>query len=100
MIVEKVSYTALFIAETITAWIYFNYIYVQTAKNINVFTSCALGYALLFAIAQLDSVLLNAGAFFIINFILLVINYSCEVKSAIFHAAILKLEMLKHYLRF
>lgn len=93
MIVEKVSYTALFIAETITAWIYFNYIYVQTAKNINVFTSCALGYALLFAIAQLDSVLLNAGAFFIINFILLVINYSCEVKSAIFHAAILTLLM-------
>jgi len=28
MIVEKVFYAALFIAEAITAWIYFNYIYV------------------------------------------------------------------------
>ena len=93
MIAEKVFYAALFMAEAITAWLYFNYIYTQTAKNIRVFASYALGYALLFGLAQLDSVILNVGSFFVINAILLAINYSCEVKSAILHAAFLTLLM-------
>lgn len=93
MIAEKVFYAALFMAEAITAWLYFNYIYTQTAKNIRVFASYALGYALLFGLAQLDSVILNVGSFFVINAILLAINYSCEVKSPILHAAFLTLLM-------
>ena len=93
MIAEKVFYAALFMAEAITAWLYFNYIYTQTVKNIRVFASYALGYALLFGLAQLDSVILNVGSFFVINAILLAINYSCEVKSAILHAAFLTLLM-------
>ena len=48
---------------------------------------------MLFGLAQLDSVILNVGSFFVINAILLAINYSCEVKSAILHAAFLTLLM-------
>lgn len=93
MIAERVFYAALFMAEAITSWLYFNYIYTQTAKNFRVFASYALGYALLFSLTQLDSVILNVGSFFVINAILLAINYSCEVKSAILHAAFLTLLM-------
>ena len=70
MIAERVFYAALFMAEAITSWLYFNYIYTQTAKNFRVFASYALGYALLFSLTQLDSVILNVGSFFVINAIL------------------------------
>lgn len=93
MIAERVFYAALFMAEAITSWLYFNYIYTQTAKNFRVFASYALGYALLFSLTQFDSVILNVGSFFVINAILPAINYSCEVKSAILHAAFLTLLM-------
>ena len=90
---EKRLYAAIFIAEAITAWLYFSYIYSQRKNNLTVFFSFALAYASLYIIAQLNIVFLNVLSFFLVNTILLKQNYYCEIKSAILHSSFLTLAM-------
>lgn len=91
MIAEKLLYAAIFAAEAITAWLYFGYIYKQEKSNLYTFISFALGYTLLFLAAQLSIVVLNASLFFVVNTAILYLNYSCEIKSSVLHAAFLTL---------
>ena len=93
MIVEKILYAAIFVAEAITAWLYFSYIYSQKKKDLSVFLGFSLAYITLYLIAQMSIVFLNVFSFFVANTILLRQNYYCEIKSAILHAAFLTLAM-------
>lgn len=93
MIAEKLLYAANFAAEAITAWLYFSYIYKQEKCNLYTFISFALGYTLLFLFFQLDSVLINVVSLFVVNTVILFLNYTCEVKSSMLHSAFLTLMM-------
>lgn len=93
MIYEKLLYAANFVAEAVTAWLYFSYIYKQEKSNLQTFISFAIGYTLLFFISQFDSVLLNGILCLSVNAVILFLNYSCKIKSAIFHSAFLGLAM-------
>lgn len=93
MIAEKFLYAAIFVAEAITAWLYFSYIYTQTRSHLYTFISFSLGYALLFLVSQFDAVLVNVILFLAVNAIILSLNYSCEPRSALLHAAFLTLMM-------
>lgn len=91
MIYEKLLYAAIFVAEAITVWLYFSYIYKQEKNNLYTFISFALGYTLLFLISQFDFVFVNVVSFFIVNTAILFLNYSCEFKSSVLHSAFLTL---------
>lgn len=91
MIAEKLLYAAIFVAEAITAWLYFSYIYKQEKNSLYTSISFALGYTLLFLASQLSIVVLNASLFFVVNTAILYLNYSCEIKSSVLHAAFLTL---------
>lgn len=93
MIAERLLYAAIFLAEALTAWLYFSYIYTQTKSRLYTFVSFALGYALLFLASQFDSVLLNCTLFIIVNAVILALNYICGRRSALLHAAFLTLVM-------
>jgi len=93
MIAENLFYVAIFLAEAVTARLYFNYIYKQTKSRTCVFFSFALGYTLLFLASQLDAVLVNVALFLIVNAVILALNYSCERVSALMHATFLTLMM-------
>lgn len=93
MIAEKLLYAAIFAAEAITAWLYFSYIYKQEKSNLYTFISFILGYLLLFFAFQFNSVLLNGILILSVNTTILCLNYSCEIKSAVFHSAFLGLVM-------
>ena len=91
MIGEKIVYAILFLAEAVTAWLYASYIY--TAKRSHIYTciSFTFGYLLLFVVAQYGAVMINIGMFFAVNTVILGLNFSCKIKSAVLHAAFLTL---------
>lgn len=93
MIAERVLYAAIFLAEAITARLYFNYIYAQTRDRVYTFCSFAIGYTLLFIVSQFEAVLINSALFMMVNAAILFLNYSCERKSALLHAAFLTFAM-------
>lgn len=86
-------YAAIFLAEALTGWLYFSYIYAQTRSRLYAFVSFALGYGLLFLVSQLESVMINCAIFIIVNSLLLYLNYACALRSALLHAAFLTLAM-------
>lgn len=91
MIGEKIVYAILFLAEAVTAWLYASYIYTAKRSPIYTFISFTLGYLLLFVVAQYGAVMINIGMFFVVNTIILGLNFSCKIKSAVLHAAFLTL---------
>ena len=93
MISEKLLYAAIFLTEAITAWLYFSYIYTQTKNSLHTLFCFTLGYTLLFVASQFDAVLINVMLFLAVNAVILSLNYSCERKSALLHAAFLTLTM-------
>ena len=93
MISEKLLYAAIFLTEAITAWLYFSYIYTQTKSSLHTLLCFTLGYTLLFVASQFDAVLINVMLFLAVNAVILSLNYSCERKSALLHAAFLTLTM-------
>lgn len=93
MIAERVLYAAIFLAEAITARLYFNYIYAQTKDRVYIFCSFAIGYTLLFIVSQFEAVLINSALFMMVNAAILFLNYSCGRKSALLHAAFLTFAM-------
>ncbi len=93
MIAEKLLYAAIFLTEAITAWLYFSYIYTQTKNSLHTLFCFTLGYTLLFVASQFDAVLINVMLFLAVNAVILSLNYSCERKSALLHAAFLTLTM-------
>lgn len=93
MSAEKLLYAAVFLAEALTAWLYFGYIYTQTKSRRYTIFSFALGYGLLFLASQFKSVLVNVVLSFTINAVILALNYICGRRSALLHSAFLTFVM-------
>ena len=93
MIAEKLLYAAIFVAEAITAWLYFHYIYTQTKSALFTLISFVIGYTILFFASNFDNTLINVILFLVVNTVLLQLNYSCKRRSALLHATFLTLVM-------
>lgn len=89
MMAERFLLAAVYLAEALIAWLYFSYIYAQTRSRLYTFVSFAIGYALLFLAFHFNTVLVNSALFIIVNAVLLNLNYVCERRSALLHAAFL-----------
>ncbi len=89
MMQEFICYILIFTAEAITAWLYFEYLFESKTstwiRNLTIF----LGYAVMFAFFQLNSIPLNAFLTVAMNAALVLLNYRCKLKSAILHGAFL-----------
>lgn len=64
MMAEYISYGALYLAEAVIAWRYFEALFCRRASGLRVGLSFAAAYILLFCATWLDSVVLNGAAFF------------------------------------
>lgn len=93
MIAEKLLYGAISLAECISAWLYFSYIYSYAKSRGMVFAGFLLGYGLLYLVSRLGIVYLNMAMFFFVNVALLFFDFSCRIKSAVLHGAFLTLAM-------
>lgn len=93
MMAEKLVYAAVYLAEALTSWLYFSYIYTQTRSRLYTFVSFALSYVFLFLAFQLGVILVNCILYVMVNTVLLTLNYACERRSALLHAAFLTLAM-------
>lgn len=93
MIIERLLYAVVYVVEAITAWLYFSYIYKQIKSNQYTFLSFSLGYTVLFFTSKFDVLLLNGTLFFVVNTIILYLNYSCEIKSSVLHSAFITFVM-------
>lgn len=89
MINERVWYFALFVAEALIAWLYLEFLFNSKKPFFCMLYSFALGYVLLFLISFFGSTTTNALFFYLINYILIRINYQCNIKSAVLHSAFL-----------
>lgn len=89
MISEQICFAALFVAEAITAWLYLDYLFSQKRSHIFLALSFFAGYSILFVISLLDNTTINALFFCCINFTLTVLNYRCNIKTALLHTAFL-----------
>lgn len=86
---ESICYAIIFIAEAIIAWLYFSHMFRPKIANRAVTLFFLFGYSILFALSRVDLVVVNAGAFFVINAVIVLICFDCGLKSAILQAAIL-----------
>lgn len=89
MIVEKIWYATLFIAEALTAWLYLEYLFGQKKSTLFLLCSFFSGYLILFCVSSFDNTTINAFFFCIINFLLIEFNYQCNRKTAVLHTAFL-----------
>jgi len=87
-------FAAVFVVEALIARMYFDYIYAQKTSDLKTGLYFAFGYSFLFLISCFNVILLNGISFFIINFIILSQNYSCKIKSVLFHTVFLTIVML------
>lgn len=93
MMAENLLYAAVYLAEALIVRLYFSYIYTPTRSRHYTFVSFALGYVFLFLAFQLGVILVNCILYVIVNTVLLALNYACERRSALLHAAFLTLVM-------
>ena len=89
MISETICYAALFVAEALTAWIYLDYLFRQKKSSFFLICSFFSGYTILFGISEFDNTTLNAFFFCIVNYSLIILNYQCNVRTALLHTAFL-----------
>lgn len=85
MMAEYISYGALYLAEAVIAWRYFEALFCRRASGLRVGLSFAAAYILLFCATWLDSVVLNGAAFFVCQLLLLRMDYECRWRSAVLH---------------
>ncbi|MGI5958592.1 MAG: sensor histidine kinase [Massiliimalia sp.] len=91
---EWICYAILYLAEGLTAAVYFNSLFELKRKKWFVTLEFILGYSILFFIFQFDNLIVNMIAFLTINAALLYINYFCKIWLSVLHAAYLSFAML------
>lgn len=88
MMGQTICYAALFAAEGATAWLYLEYLFSRKQNRWHA-VSFVMGYAVLFAVSFWDNTTVNAVAFSVVNYALIVSNYQCGTKAALLHTAFL-----------
>lgn len=89
MIGALILYVISFSAEAITAWLYFDFLLSKKKSVQFTVVVFAGGYSFLFAISRLDNTTLNAIAFCLVNFALILLGYECNRKTALLHTTFL-----------
>lgn len=90
MMEKIICYAIIFVAEAVTAWSYFEYLFTAKTKTLVQVVTFLIGYTILFGIFFADNLLLNALMTCVINAALARINYRCAIKTAILHGAFLE----------
>ena len=84
---EHISYLFLYLAEAVIAWLYFDYLFHRKREPLTMFITFAGGYIVLYFVRWVQIVAINGTAFFIVNLLLLYVNYHCKIRSAVLHSA-------------
>ena len=90
---KNICFALLFLGEALIAWLYLEYLFERKRKSGVVSGSFLLGYCILFAASSADNTPVNVTMFCLVNFLLIVLNYSCGIKTAIVHSALLSFLM-------
>lgn len=94
MIKETICFAVVFVAEALTAWLYFEHLFSKKNQTQGLAASFVIGYAILFVVSRLDNTSINALAFSVINYTLITLNYQCSKKTALLHTAFLCFAMV------
>lgn len=89
MILERAIFIAVYIAEALIAWLYFEFLFSKKTSFLFQLFTFLSGYALLFCISIFEKTTINALAFLIVNWYLLGTTYQCSSKTALLHSAFL-----------
>ena len=73
-----ICYAFVLVSEGVTAWIYFEQVFKRKSKPRILLVSFLIGYFALFVISQIEDVLINLLSFFVINCVLLFLNFTCK----------------------
>lgn len=73
-----ICYAFVLVSEGVTAWIYFEQVFKRKSKLRILLVSFLIGYFALFVISQIEDVLINLLSFFVINCVLLFLNFTCK----------------------
>lgn len=90
---KNICFALLFLGEALIAWLYLEYLFERKRKTSFIAISFLVGYVVLFAASFADNTAINVALFCLVNFVLIVLNYSCGVKTAIVHSALLSFLM-------
>lgn len=84
---EAISTAVLSLVEACIACVYLDYLFERKRKLWLYIISFALGYGILFGLSWLDRIVPDAIGFTLINFLLIIFNYRCGIKTALIHSA-------------
>lgn len=93
MIDVRICYLFAYVAEAIIALWYFESIFSRKKHFTAIILTTVVGYVLLYIISRFDIIAINTISFFLINSVILLINYHCAPKTTILHAAFLSFVM-------
>lgn len=94
MSLKVVCYAASFLAEAMIAWLYLEFLFARKRSVCIAAVFFTVGYVALYAISAWNSTTLNALAFFVVNYILILLNYQCSVRAAALHTGFLCFAMI------
>lgn len=94
MMKEWIAYGAVYLVEAVIAWLYLEYLFDRKRKRWLCGLSFLAGYIALLLLSRLDSSLLNALSFTLVNVILIAFLYRCGLFTALVHGAFLCFVML------
>lgn len=86
---EHISYLFLYLAEAVIAWLYFDYLFHRKRNPFTMLFAFAGGYIVLYFVRWVQLVPINGTAFFVVNLLLLYVNYHCKIRSAVLYSAFL-----------
>lgn len=91
---ESACYAIVFFAEALIALAYAEYLFSRKRTLLLVIILIAAEYLILFVISEvIDVIAVNTISFFAVNTLLICLNYSCDLKTAIMHSGILAFVM-------
>lgn len=94
MTAERIGFALVYLAEAMTAWLYFEQLFSGKRKQASTLAIIVLSYAVLFALSLLNSLAVNAASFFLANIAVIVVCYRCRKKSILLHSAYMTFTMI------
>lgn len=88
-----VCFLVLYFAEAVIAWLYLDRLFECKQRFRVVTATFAVGYLVLFAAYWIDIIALNTALFFLVNAVLIFVNYRCTLKMAVLQSAFLSFIM-------
>lgn len=91
---ERIGFALVYLAEAMTAWLYFGQLFSEKRKQTVIFAITFSSYTALFALSFLDNLAVNAVSFFLVNVAIASVCYRCKKKDIIFHSAYMTFTMI------